>query len=65
MILYMVCGSTDLPMHGIAFTTEGIDNFMASAMNINDQDLIGKMEGFAVQGMKGSFCHAGFLFAYF
>lgn len=26
---------------------------MGSVMNIDDQDLVSKMEGFAVQGMKG------------
>jgi hypothetical protein len=26
---------------------------MGSAMSIDNQDLVGKMEGFAIQGMKG------------
>jgi hypothetical protein len=52
-MLYATCGSTDLPLCGIAFATEGVEEFMSSVMNINNQDLISKMEGFAVQGMKG------------
>jgi hypothetical protein len=54
-ILYTTRGSTDLPLRGVAFATEGVDDFMASVMNIDNQDLISKMEGFAVQGMKGMF----------
>jgi hypothetical protein len=50
-----MCGSTDLPLHGVAFATKGVDNFMVFVMNIDNQDLISKMEGFAVQGMKGMF----------
>ncbi|KAG0699235.1 hypothetical protein DFH29DRAFT_769150, partial [Suillus ampliporus] len=53
-ILYMTHGSTDLPLRGVAFATEGVDEFMVSVMNVNNQDLISKMEGFAVQGMKGA-----------
>ncbi|KAG1792380.1 hypothetical protein EV424DRAFT_1280151, partial [Suillus variegatus] len=53
-ILYTTRGSTDLPLRGVAFATEGVDEFMSSVMNIDNQDLISKMEGFAVQGMKGA-----------
>ncbi|KAG1860769.1 hypothetical protein F4604DRAFT_1930089 [Suillus subluteus] len=53
-ILYTMHGSTDLPLRGVAFATEGVDEFMASVMNVDNQDLISKMEGFAVQGMKGA-----------
>lgn len=52
-ILYTTRGSTDLPLRGISFATEGVDEFMSSVMNIDNQDLVSKMEGFAVQGMKG------------
>ncbi|KAG1737237.1 hypothetical protein EDB19DRAFT_1829663 [Suillus lakei] len=53
-ILYTVHGSTDLSLCGIIFTTEGVNDFMVSIMNINDQDLVSKMEGFAIQGMRGA-----------
>ncbi|KAG1728277.1 uncharacterized protein EDB91DRAFT_1086153 [Suillus paluster] len=39
---------------GITFTTEGVQNFMGSVMGINNQDFMSKMEGFAIQGMKGT-----------
>ncbi|KAG1804578.1 hypothetical protein EV424DRAFT_1544558 [Suillus variegatus] len=53
-ILYTVAGSTDIPLRGIIFATEGVNNFMTSIMNIDDQDLVSKMEGFAIQGMRGA-----------
>ncbi|KAG2052116.1 hypothetical protein BDR06DRAFT_973291 [Suillus hirtellus] len=52
-ILYAIRGSMDLPLHGVTFTTEGVEEFMTSVMNIDNQDLISKMEGFIIQGIKG------------
>ncbi|KAG2337005.1 hypothetical protein BDR05DRAFT_952935 [Suillus weaverae] len=40
-ILYMMHGSTDLPLQGVTFAMEGVQHFMH------------KMKGFAVQGMRG------------
>ncbi|KAI6013403.1 hypothetical protein BKA83DRAFT_4063243 [Pisolithus microcarpus] len=53
-VLYMTRGSTDLPLRGVAFATEGVENFMGTVMRIDNQDLVSKMEGFAVQGVKGA-----------
>ncbi|KIM63447.1 hypothetical protein SCLCIDRAFT_117389 [Scleroderma citrinum Foug A] len=53
-ILYTTHGSTDVPVRSVMFLTEGVQKFMGTVMNINNQDLVNKMEGFAVQGMKGS-----------
>jgi hypothetical protein len=53
-ILYTTRGSTDLPLRGVSITTEGVQTFMASVMGIDNQDLVMKMEGFAIQGIKGS-----------
>ncbi|KAG1884472.1 hypothetical protein F4604DRAFT_1878775 [Suillus subluteus] len=53
-ILYTVRGSTNIPLRGIIFATEGVNDFMASVMNIDDQHLVSKMEGFAIQGMRGA-----------
>ena len=49
----MTCGSTDVLLCGFAFVTKGINKFMEEVMNIDKQDLISKMEGFAIQGIKG------------
>ncbi|KAG1839894.1 hypothetical protein DFJ58DRAFT_627185, partial [Suillus subalutaceus] len=54
-IVYSTRGSTDLALRGITFNTEGVDNFMESMMNIDSQDLMSKMEGYAMQGMQGKF----------
>ncbi|KAG0706449.1 hypothetical protein DFH29DRAFT_798317 [Suillus ampliporus] len=54
MILYTTRGSTDLPLHGVAFATQGVENFMESVMNIDNQDLVGKMEGFAMSRICGA-----------
>ncbi|KAL4071584.1 hypothetical protein V8B97DRAFT_2023740 [Scleroderma yunnanense] len=53
-MLYMTCGSITLLLHGVAFATEGIKNFMGMVMHIDDHDLVSKMEGFTVQGVKGA-----------
>jgi len=56
-ILYAMCGATDLLLQGIAFNTEGIDNFMESVIGIGADDFVSKMEGFAVQGIQGKHTH--------
>ncbi|KAG2336946.1 hypothetical protein BDR05DRAFT_978648 [Suillus weaverae] len=54
MIMYMTHGSTDLPLRGIAFTMEGVENFMESVMNVDNQEFVTKMEGFALCGIRGA-----------
>ncbi|KAI6100913.1 hypothetical protein EDD16DRAFT_1463800, partial [Pisolithus croceorrhizus] len=53
-MLYATRGTTDLLLRGIAFTTEGVADFLGSVMGIDTQDLVSKMEGFAIQGIKGA-----------
>jgi len=52
-MLFATCGSTDLPMKGVTFATAGVENFLEAVMKTDPQDFLGKMEGFAVQGVKG------------
>jgi hypothetical protein len=52
-MLFTTRGSTDLPLRGVTYATEGVDNFLEGAMKIDTQDFVGKMEGFAIQGVKG------------
>jgi len=54
-VLYAACGTTDLPLRGIAFATTGIEDFMGSVMGVDAQDLVSKMEGFAAQGIRGEY----------
>ncbi|KAF8130812.1 hypothetical protein EV363DRAFT_1138899, partial [Boletus edulis] len=53
-ILYASRGTTDLPLRGLAFATGGVKDFMASVMGVDKIDLVSKMEGFAIQGMRGA-----------
>ncbi|KAI6036211.1 hypothetical protein BKA83DRAFT_4042354 [Pisolithus microcarpus] len=53
-VLYATRGTTDLPLQGVAFATEGVADFMGSVMGIDTQDLVSKLEGFAVRGIKGA-----------
>jgi hypothetical protein len=52
-MLFATRGTTDLPMKGVAFSTAGVKHFLEGVMKIDPQDFLGKMEGFAVQGVKG------------
>ena len=52
-MLFASCGTTNLPLQGIAFATDGVADFMGSVMGIDSHSLISKMEGFTIQGMKG------------
>ncbi|KAG6373648.1 hypothetical protein JVT61DRAFT_6311 [Boletus reticuloceps] len=52
-ILYATRGTTDLPMKGSAYASEGVEDFMGSVMGLDTPEIISKMEGFVVQGVKG------------
>ena len=60
-ILYTTRGTTDIPLYGISFATQGVENFMGTVMNVENQDLISKMEGYAVQGVHGKRCRSHIL----
>jgi len=45
---------TDTPIQAVAFATEGVTDFMGKVMGIETQDFVGKMEGYAVQGIRGT-----------
>jgi hypothetical protein len=34
---------------------EGVDDFMESVMNVDNQEFVSKMEGFAFRGIRGKF----------
>lgn len=54
-ILYTMHDLTNLPLGGITFATEGINVFMTLVMNIDNQEFVTKMEGFALCGLCGDF----------
>ncbi|KAF9234799.1 hypothetical protein BU15DRAFT_65425 [Melanogaster broomeanus] len=51
-ILFTTHGSMNLLLNGVAFATEGVEDFLGSVMHLNKQDLISKMEGYALQGVQ-------------
>ncbi|KAH7904733.1 hypothetical protein BJ138DRAFT_979063, partial [Hygrophoropsis aurantiaca] len=53
-ILFATRGSTDLPLRTISFTTPGVKDFMDTAMGIETNDFVTRLEGYAVQGIKGA-----------
>ncbi|KAF8233274.1 hypothetical protein L208DRAFT_1396072 [Tricholoma matsutake] len=52
-MLFVTRGSTNLPMKGVTFVTPGVKHFLEGVKKSDPQDCLGKMEGFAVQGVKG------------
>jgi hypothetical protein len=52
-MLFTTRGTTDMPMRGISFTTSGVENFLEGVLKTDTQDFLGKMEGFAIQGIQG------------
>ena len=52
-VLFVCRSTTDLPLRGISYATEGVEHFMDTVLNVDNGDFIGKMEGFAVQGLQG------------
>lgn len=52
-MLFTTHGTTNLPMCGVAYSTLGVQHFLEGVMKIDTQDFVGKMKGFAVQGIKG------------
>lgn len=52
-MLFTTRGTTDMPLTAVAFVTDGVENFLEGVIKTDTQDFLGKMEGFAVQGVKG------------
>ncbi|KIL54246.1 hypothetical protein M378DRAFT_92922 [Amanita muscaria Koide BX008] len=52
-LLFSARGTTDLPFTAVSFATEGVHNFLEQSMKTDQQEFLGKMEGYALQGIKG------------
>jgi hypothetical protein len=52
-MLFATRGTTDMSMRAVAFSTEGVKNFLEGAMKADTQHFLSKMEGFVIQGIKG------------
>ncbi len=45
--------SVDVPLKSISISTPGVQEFMEKTMHIDQTEYLGKMEGYALQGVKG------------
>lgn len=52
-MLFAVRGSTNLSLEAVAFTTDGVHDFMTATMGVDHQGFLAKMEGYAIQGIQG------------
>ena len=51
---FVTCGSMAFSMEPIIFLTDGLNDFIEQVFHIDNQDFVVQMEGFAVQGLKGT-----------
>jgi hypothetical protein len=51
--MFLTRGTTDLGLQGISFATEGVERFLPDVMKVDPQDFMGRLEGYAIQGLKG------------
>jgi len=40
-------------LQGISFATEGVERFLLDVLKVDPQDFMGRLEGYAIQGLKG------------
>lgn len=52
--LFATCSSIDVPLKSITYATAGVENFMESTLKLDKTDVLGRMEGYALQGLKGT-----------
>jgi len=46
--------SPSTPVNSISYATPGVAKFLETILNTDDHEFTAKMEGFALQGMKGT-----------
>jgi len=51
---FVTWGNTNFAMEPIIFTTSGLTDFIEQVFQLNNQDFVACMEGFAIQGLKGN-----------
>jgi hypothetical protein len=61
-LLFVTRGTTDSSLRPISFATEGTEGFLGQVYKADTQDFVGKLEGYAIQGLKGSVFLLQYLF---
>ena len=51
---FITRGSTAFSMEPIIFSTDRLNDFIEQVFHIDNQDFVTRVEGFAVQGLKGT-----------
>lgn len=57
-ILFVTRGTSNFVLQGTYFTTEGIVDFIPKVLKLDPQDICSRMEGFALQDLKGLKLHS-------
>jgi hypothetical protein len=57
--LFATRSSIDVPLKSITYATAGVENFMESTLKLDKMDVLGRMEGYALQGLKGNLISIG------
>lgn len=52
-LLFLTRGTTDFTLNGVSFATEGVADFMSTTVKIDEQDFVHRLEGYALNGLKG------------
>jgi hypothetical protein len=52
-LLFLTRGTTDFALNGVSFATEGVADFMSTTVKIDEQDFVHRLEGYALNGLKG------------
>jgi hypothetical protein len=52
-LLFLTRGTTDFTLNGVSFATEGVADFMSTTIKIDEQDFVHRLEGYALNGLKG------------
>lgn len=58
VLLHVTKGTTDLPIRGYSFATEGVSEILERVFKIDTQHFLTMMEGFAIQGLRGEQAHS-------
>ncbi|KAK2467217.1 hypothetical protein APHAL10511_000766 [Amanita phalloides] len=52
--LFAMRSLIDIPLKSITYSTARVENFTESTLKLDKMDILGRMEGYALQGLKGA-----------
>jgi hypothetical protein len=57
-MVFVTRSTTNLPLQSRSYNTPGISGFMETTLKMDRTDFLGKMEGFSLQGLKGTWLNS-------